>query len=88
MMLYIQNTKYLGMFQAYCNYILYFEENKAAELSIHFLPHTHKLVLLSASQAGKASRPPPPHSCIQSDAAARASPPATFFFSESPSTIF
>lgn len=67
------------MFGAYCNYILYFDENKAAEFNIHLSPHTHKLVLLLASQPSKASRLLP-HSCTQSDVSTGALPPATFLF--------
>ena len=69
----------MGMFGAYCNYILYFDENKAAEFNIHLFPHTHKLVLLLASQPGKASRLLP-CSCTQSDVGTGALPPATFLF--------
>lgn len=75
------------MFSAYYNYILYFEENKAVQFNIHFFLHTHKWVLVLASQTGRVSRPLPLCSSIQSDVGTRALPLATFFFRESSSTI-
>lgn len=49
----LQNTKYLGMFSAHYNYILYVEKKKAAEFNIHFFLHTQKLVLLLAPIPGR-----------------------------------
>lgn len=75
------------MFSSHYNHILSFDEHKAAEFNVHFLPHTPKWVLLPASWqaewADLSLRVP-----LFTQCGHKAQPSALFFLYESSTTTF